>query len=124
MPKNAAAFWGEACRLFRIVTGLTLYLSRPDRIPDPDLLRTLLERLLEKIGSSAFRDTRQVALRNDTMKEISAAFDKIFSYLESVATEEDFREFRLKGLETVNPGGRKRAGRSVISKIPAVEGAS
>ncbi|WP_183353379.1 hypothetical protein [Geomonas silvestris] len=80
---------------------------------------------MEKISAASFRDTREVAWRNETMREIAAAFDKIFSFLESVATEEDFKEFRNQGLCIVSPGGRKRACRkSAPAKIPVAEGAS
>lgn len=121
-PKNDKEFLSEAWRVFGIITKLALYLSRPEQIPDPDLLRGLLERLSASIVGASFRDTRQVALRNQTMKEIAASFDKVFSYLESVATQADFASFRLEGLTIVNPGGRKKARTSLPSRTPAEEG--
>ncbi len=117
-PKNDKEFLSEAWRLLDIVMKLVLYQSRPRQIPAPDMLRSLLQRLQDSIVGASFRDTRQVALRNQTMREISAAFDKIFSYLESVASEADFAAFRLDGLTIVNPGGRKRARPSPPSETP------
>lgn len=94
-----AVFISNSYRYHSGLCTLHLYRNPPDRLPNTEKLKEMIDQLQQAYEGGATGDRVQIAARIQARKHLTDTFKKILSFLQSVSAEEDIPALIQAGFE-------------------------
>ena len=111
-----AVFISNSYRYISGLSTLELFRNPPEKIANPERLKTQADRLQVAYEGGTVGDRGQIAMRNQARKELTDMFNRVCRYLEAIATEEDIPALIQAGFDVRRPwGGRRKPSPAVAT---------